>query len=147
MTGREEISAFRGLADGQPFLAATIAIGLFSLGGLPIFAGFTIKFYLFTALASQGLLWLAALAIFSSLISLYYYLQVIRQMYIRPVEEVAEAVAGWEVYVPTGPSVSTSPLILIVQSVTLVGVFWVGVYPAPFLAVIDAASHAILPGL
>jgi len=78
---------------------------------------------------------------------LYYYLQVIRQMYIRPVEEVAEAVAGREVYVPTGPSVSTSPLILIVQSVTLVGVFWVGVYPAPFLAVIDAASHAILPGL
>jgi len=147
MTGKDEIADFRGLADGQPFLAATIAIGLFSLGGLPIFAGFTIKFYLFTALASQGLLWLAGLAIFSSLISLYYYLQVIRQMYIRPVEEVAEAIAGGEVPVPEGTDASTSPLILTVQAVTLVGVFWVGIYPAPFLLVIDAASHAILPGL
>ncbi|MCH2505857.1 MAG: NADH-quinone oxidoreductase subunit N [Dehalococcoidia bacterium] len=147
MTGKDEIADFRGLADGQPFLAATIAIGLFSLGGLPIFAGFTIKFYLFTALASQGMLWLAGLAIFSSLISLYYYLQVIRQMYIRPVEEVAEAIAGGEVHVPEGTDASTSPLILAVQAVTLMGVFWVGVYPAPFLMVIDAASHAILPGL
>ncbi|MFP6634546.1 MAG: NADH-quinone oxidoreductase subunit N [Dehalococcoidia bacterium] len=147
MTGKDEIADFRGLADGQPFLASTIAIGLFSLGGLPIFAGFTIKFYLFTALASQGMLWLAGLAIFSSLISLYYYLQVIRQMYIRPVEEVAEAIAGGEVHVPEGTDGSTSPLILAVQAVTLMGVFWVGVYPAPFLMVIDAASHAILPGL
>ncbi|MED5568934.1 MAG: NADH-quinone oxidoreductase subunit N [Chloroflexota bacterium] len=147
MTGKDEIADFRGLADGQPFLAATIAIGLFSLGGLPIFAGFTIKFYLFTALASQGMLWLAGLAIFSSLISLYYYLQVIRQMYIRPVEEVAEAIAGGEVHVPEGTDASTSPLILAVQAVTLMGVLWVGVYPGPFLMVIDAASHAILPGL
>jgi NADH-quinone oxidoreductase subunit N len=147
MTGKDEMADFRGLADGQPFLAATIAIGLFSLGGLPIFAGFTIKFYLFTALASQGMLWLAGLAIFSSLISLYYYLQVIRQMYIRPVEEVAQAIAGGEVHVPEGTDASTSPLILAVQAVTLMGVVWVGVYPAPFLMVIDAASHAILPGL
>ena len=147
MTGKDEIADFRGLADGQPFLAATIAIGLFSLGGLPIFAGFTIKFYLFTALASQGMLWLAGLAIFSSLISLYYYLQVIRQMYIRPVEEVGQAIAGGEVHVPEGTDASTSPLILAVQAVTLMGVVWVGVYPAPFLMVIDAASHAIFPGL
>jgi len=147
MTGKDEIADFRGLADGQPFLAATIAIGLFSLGGLPIFAGFTIKFYLFTALASQGMLWLAGLAIFSSLISLYYYLLVIRQMYIRPVEEVAQAIAGGEVHVPEGTDASTSPLILAVQAVTLMGVVWVGVYPAPFLMVIDAASLAILPVL
>ena len=93
------------------------------------------------------MLWLAGLAIFSSLISLYYYLQVIRQMYIRPVEEVAEAIAGGEVHVPEGTDASTSPLILAVQAVTLMGVFWGGVYPAPFLMVIDAASHAILPSL
>ena len=47
------------------------------------FAGFVSKFYLFTAVAAQGLLWLAGLAIFTSLISLYYYLQVMRQMYIE----------------------------------------------------------------
>ena len=83
-TGRQQITDLAGLADEQPFVAAAIAAGLFSLGGLPIFAGFAIKFYLFVAVAQGGLLWLAGLAIFSSLISLYYYLQVIRQMYIEP---------------------------------------------------------------
>ena len=94
MTGKEEISDFAGLADRNPFLAAAIAIGLFSLGGLPIFAGFTVKFYLFAALANEGLLWLAGLAIFSSLISLYYYLQVIRQMYIHPAAGVSPDYIG-----------------------------------------------------
>ena len=83
-TGQEEISDLAGLADRQPFLAMAIAVSLFSLGGLPIFVGFTMKFYLFTAVANEGFLWLAGLAIFTSLISLYYYLQVIRQMYIQP---------------------------------------------------------------
>ena len=53
-------------SDG--FMAATISIGLFSLAGLPFFAGFTTKVYLFTAAANQDLLWLAGLAIFNSLI-------------------------------------------------------------------------------
>ena len=83
-TGQEEIVDLAGLADRQPFLAMAVAVGLFSLSGLPIFVGFTIKFYLFTAVANEGYLWLAGLAILTSLISLYYYLQVIRQMYIQP---------------------------------------------------------------
>ena len=151
MTGKEEISDFAGLADRNPFLAASIAIGLFSLGGLPIFAGFTVKFYLFAALANEGLLWLAGLAIFSSLISLYYYLQVIRQMYIHPaggvgpdyIEEdhsAEEAVDGQDTL-----ALSPSALMLGVLIVSLLGVVWVGVYPAPLVDLIDAASHAILP--
>ena len=86
MTGKEMIADLAGLGGVQPFLAVSIAVGLFSLAGLPIFAGFAIKFYLFTAVANEGFLWLAGLAVFSSLVSLYYYLQVIRQMYIEPVE-------------------------------------------------------------
>ena len=150
VTGQEEIADFAGLADRQPFLAAAIAIGLFSLGGLPIFAGFTMKFYLFTAVASEGFLWLAGLAIFSSLISIYYYLQVIRQMYIHPAQEVEED--GHGDATPSGETTGTvltlkpSALMLTVLSVSLAGVFWVGVYPAPLLDVINAASRAILTG-
>ena len=55
-TGNDDIASLRGLADSQPLLAAAIAIGLFSLAGLPIFAGFTVKFYLFAAVASSGFL-------------------------------------------------------------------------------------------
>ena len=158
MTGREQISDFGGLADRNSFLAAAIAIGLFSLGGLPIFAGFTVKFYLFTALAREGLLWLAGLAVFSSLISLYYYLQVIRQMYIEPVVTYSEgpgevvpditdpAGAGSSAAVQHDLALSPSVLMLAVLSVGLLGVIWVGVYPAPLLDLIEAASQAILPG-
>jgi NADH-quinone oxidoreductase subunit N len=175
MTGQDQIADFAGLADRQPFLAAAIAIGLFSLGGLPIFAGFTIKFYLFAAVAQAGFLWLAGLAIFSSLISLYYYLQVIRQMYIEPAasppdplsiadgEGVAQpgvrpghgpagtqpghgSEAAAATPAPTDAPLSPSWVLLAVLVLGLVGVFWVGVYPAPLLDVIEAASRAILPG-
>ena len=148
-TGREEIADFGGLADRQPLLAAAIAMGFFSLGGLPIFAGFTIKFYLFTALATEGFLWLAALAIFSSLISLYYYLNVIRRMYIEPAPTYGSTEA---ITSDDGSATDTSvvkfpalPLAAVI-GVSFLAVIWVGVYPAPLLEVVEAASRAILPG-
>ena len=149
MTGQEEIAGFAGLADRQPFLAASIAIGLFSLAGLPIFAGFTAKFYLFTAVADAGFLWLAIVAIFSSLISLYYYLQVIRQMYIQPA--LAAAGTGHDRgHLPTAAEGTAtlarpSALMLTVLGLGLVAVLWLGVYPAPLLDLIDAASRSIFP--
>ena len=168
MTEGEQITDFAGLADRQPFLAAAIAIGLFSLGGLPIFAGFTVKFYLFTAVANSGMLWLAGLAIFTSLISLYYYLQVIRQMYIHLApgllgahgagadgeeqEEHAEHEEhGSLTHTPPPPlppelALSPSGLMVAVVLVSLIGVFVLGVYPAPLLEAIDAASKAIMLG-
>ena len=160
-TGGEMIADFAGLADRQPFLALCIAVGLFSLGGMPIFAGFAIKFYLFTAVANEGFLWLAGLAIFTSLISLYYYLQVIRQMYIHPAPEAeissAEALpegdTGSADVIPEGEvsaaSLASAPsaLMLAVLAIGLAAVFWIGVYPSPLLGPIEAASRAILPGL
>ena len=169
MTGEDEIPALAGLADRQPLLAAAIAIGLFSLAGLPIFVGFSAKFYLFTAVASAGFLWLAGLAIFTSLISLYYYLQVIRQMYIQPALA-AGAPAGHD-YAgesphsgpgdaqdghnghgghaddePDAPPLARpSPLLLAVLVAGLVATVALGVYPAPLLDWIETASRAILP--
>ncbi len=148
-TGREMITDLAGLADRQPFLAASIAMGLFSLGGLPVFAGFAIKFYLFTAIADSGFLWLAGLAIFSSLVSLYYYLQVIRQMYIQPPwaapednpEKAPEGTAP-----STGLAAAPSAVMLSVLGVGVAALLWIGVYPSPLLEPIEAASRAILPG-
>jgi NADH:ubiquinone oxidoreductase subunit 2 (subunit N) len=101
--------------------------------------------------ANEGFLWLAGLAIFSSLISLYYYLQVIRQMYIQPalaaaeataVHESAEALPSERATLPASPSA----LLLTVMALGLLAVLWLGVYPAPLLEVVEAASRAILPG-
>ena len=164
-TGQEEIPDLAGLADRQPFLAMAIAVSFFSLGGLPIFVGFTIKFYLFTAVADGGYLWLAALAIFTSLISLYYYLQVIRQMYIQPAlaapaqaaeddshEASEESDPEDHTHTPSHhtPSEDYEPLprpsvtLLVVIALGLVATVALGVYPAPLLELVEGASAAIL---
>ncbi|MEC9289549.1 MAG: NADH-quinone oxidoreductase subunit N, partial [Chloroflexota bacterium] len=141
MTGKEMIADLGGLADHQPFLAACLAMGLFSLAGLPIFAGFTMKFYLFTAVASEGYLWLAAVAIFASLISLYYYLQILRQVYIEPTPT-ENGVAMIEAH----PDLTKPPSLslLAVLACGAGAIIWLGIYPKPLIDAIEAASRALL---
>ncbi len=159
--GKDNIADLAGMADRQPFVAAAIAIGLFSLAGLPIFAGFTAKFYLFAAVADGGMLWLAGVAIFTSLVSLYYYLQVMRQMYIeRPVhaehyvtahqehaqhDNIHQHAAHDEPEPPVPPLQRPSILLTATMGVGLLVVVWLGIYPAPLLTLIETASAAIIP--
>ena len=157
--GKDDIADLAGMADRQPFVAAAIAIGLFSLAGLPIFAGFTAKFYLFAAVADGGFLWLAGVAIFASLISLYYYLQVLRQMYIQPAHAAGnpgnadhDAHADGDHHgghdepeLPVPPLQRPSWLLAGTMGVGLLVVTWLGVYPRPLLGLIEAASAAIVP--
>ena len=151
-TGQDNIADLAGLADRQPFVAAAIAIGLFSLAGLPIFAGFTAKFYLFAAVADGGFFWLAGVAIFASLISLYYYLQVLRQMYIQPAHAAGNEHIDHDGHddhhapePPAPPLQRPSILLAGTMGIGLLVVTWLGIYPAPLLALIEAASSAIVP--
>ena len=146
-TGKEEIADFAGLADRHPFMAAAIAMGMFSLAGFPFFAGFTTKFYLFLAAAREELLWLAGLAIVNSLISLYYYLMVIKQMYIQPATALAGAAETSHnpTSIKVGQALHASPLIIGVLALMVVGTIFVGVYPFPIVEAIEKASAAILP--
>ena len=158
VTGKDGIADLSGLADRHPFVAAAMTVGMFSLAGMPFFAGFTTKFYLFTAAATEGLLWLSAVAIMNSLISLYYYLVVIRHMYIQPAPELEPQPepALAENHHPLSPlslgergnageGLSPSPLILAVLAVTVLGTIFVGVYPFPIVEVLDAASASLGP--
>ena len=144
MTGKEGIADLAGLADRHPFIAAAIAMGLFSLAGLPFFAGFTTKFYLFTAAATEGLLWLSAVAIMNSLISLYYYLGVIRHMYIQPADNPHPLDPLSPREMGNGGEAPT-PLILAVLAIAVLGTFFVGIYPFLVVEVLDAASAALGP--
>jgi NADH:ubiquinone oxidoreductase subunit 2 (subunit N) len=123
---------------------------------LPIFAGFTAKFYLFAAVADGGFLWLAGVAIFSSLISLYYYLQVLRQMYIELPAHTDHDEAAHDDHAdihqhaahdepPVPPMPRPSLLLTATMGAGLLVVVWLGIYPAPLLGLIDAASAAIVP--
>jgi NADH-quinone oxidoreductase subunit N len=87
-TGGSRLSDFAGLSQRAPLLSFCMLIFMLSLAGIPPLAGFFGKFYLFSAaLASgsggMGLLWLVALAVATSAVSLYYYLQVLKQIYIQ----------------------------------------------------------------
>jgi NADH-quinone oxidoreductase subunit N len=87
-TGSEEISALRGLHRRSPPLALAMLIVLFSLGGIPPFAGFVGKIYLFSAGWKGDQRGLVVIGAITSVVSLYYYLMVALQVYIRdPADE------------------------------------------------------------
>ena len=129
ITGRDDIAGMAGVARRAPLVGMVFAVSLFSLAGLPIFVGFTSKFYLFNAAATQGLLWVAGVAIFASLISLYYYLMVVRQLYIEP--------AGDDSRIPV------PRLTLGVLGALFAGMIVLGVYPAPLMRAVQYASDAL----
>jgi NADH-quinone oxidoreductase subunit N len=86
-TGSDKLSDFSGLSRRAPVLSFCMLIFMLSLAGIPPLAGFFGKFYLFTAALAAapqtlGLLWLVVLAIAMSAVSLYYYLQVLKRIYI-----------------------------------------------------------------
>lgn len=81
-TGSTEISAFAGLNRRQPGLAFLLMIALLSLGGIPPLAGFFAKVLVFGAAIQNGMAWLAILGILNSVIALYYYLRVMKVMYV-----------------------------------------------------------------
>jgi NADH-quinone oxidoreductase subunit N len=85
--GTDQLAAFNGLGRRAPWLALPMAICLFSLVGLPPLGGFTAKWYLLVALgkgaAAQPWLWgLVVIAVLNTVVSLYYYVRVIRHMYL-----------------------------------------------------------------
>jgi NADH-quinone oxidoreductase subunit N len=85
-TGDDDLKNFSGLAGRAPLLAGCMAVFMLSLAGIPPLAGFFAKFYLFSAAlragGNYGLLWLIALALFGSFVSLYYYLIVLKAIFV-----------------------------------------------------------------
>jgi NADH-quinone oxidoreductase subunit N len=129
LTGDEEISAFRGMAERAPLLAASLTAALFSLSGMPLFAGFFTKFILFQAVASSGFLWLAIIAVTMSFVSLYYYLKVIKELYISAPDEPGR--------LPIPPLMAGLTVVLVA------GVFYVGLYPRHLLEAAQEAAKVL----
>ncbi|MCD4814604.1 NADH-quinone oxidoreductase subunit N [bacterium] len=131
-TGSCDISAFNGLAQVSPQLGLIMMLALLSLAGIPPLAGFTAKFYLFAAVYGQGFVWLVVLAVLNSALSLYYYLRVVRAVYITP--PAANAAGPWEVPAP----------LAIVLAVTVIGILLLGIYPGPFVEMARIAAAFVL---
>jgi NADH-quinone oxidoreductase subunit N len=81
-TGSETIADLAGLSRRNPMLALAMTIALLSLAGVPPAAGFFGKFFLFQAAVQSDLTWLAIFGVLNSIVALYYYLVVIKVMYV-----------------------------------------------------------------
>src|SRR5213080_3610805 len=121
-TGGDDFSNFAGLASKSPLLAGCMSVFMLSLAGIPPLAGFFGKFYLFSvalrAGANQGLLWLVAVALLGSFISLYYYLIVLKAIF---VDEPALPAARYVDFAPPGLLARTTVAVL-ATTVLLLGV-------------------------
>ena len=82
-TGKESIDDYDGLYRTNPMLSLTMMLALFSLAGIPPIAGFFGKFFLFAAAAKQGMYILVFIAVLNTIISLYYYLLVVKAMFLN----------------------------------------------------------------
>ena len=82
-TGKENIDDYDGFYRTNPFLSLAMMLALFSLAGIPPVAGFFGKFFLFASAASKGMFILVFIAVLNTIISLYYYLLVVKAMFLN----------------------------------------------------------------
>jgi NADH-quinone oxidoreductase subunit N len=86
-TGSDEIADYAGLSRRSPYLALGMLIAFLSLGGMPPLGGFIGKFFVFAAAVQSNNIWLATIGIINSIIGLYYYLIVLKVVYVKPAPE------------------------------------------------------------
>lgn len=87
--GSEKFDAFNGLGKRKPLLAMALTIAMLSMAGIPPFAGFFGKYYIFSEAVRAGHLGLVILAVVNSIVGVYYYFKVIIAMYTKDSNEVS----------------------------------------------------------
>jgi NADH-quinone oxidoreductase subunit N len=131
--GSEEIEDFRGLGPRMPVVGVFFSVFMIALVGLPPTSGFIAKLFLFSALINSGdtYLWLAIIAVLNSVVSLYYYVRVLKVMYLEKPQEDAEIMP---IRIGTG---STALLGVLAVVTILLGL------PTFFGPLVDFAQHSL----
>ena len=94
-TGTDQIVEYSGLYQKDPLLTLGLSISLLSLGGIPPLAGFFGKIYLFWAGWQAGLYGLVLLGLVTSVVSIYYYIRVVKMMVVKEPQEMSEVVKNY----------------------------------------------------
>jgi NADH-quinone oxidoreductase subunit N len=128
--GSEDLEDYAGLGYKAPVLGVAMVIFLISLTGLPPTAGFIGKLYIFTAVLNAGneWIWLAVVGVLNSVVSLFYYVKIIRDMYIKGVEKENES------------SFEFHPLAVALVVILAVPTLVLGLYFGP---IIDWANNSV----
>jgi NADH-quinone oxidoreductase subunit N len=123
-TGGDDISDFNGLNQRAPHLAFALLLAMLSLAGIPLTAGFLGKLFIFECAVEQGHWVLVILGVITVAAGFYYYLKVIRAMYWQQPAN------------PDAPEIEVGPLARITIAFLCALIIWLGVYPAPLLALL-----------
>jgi len=125
-TQSDEIADYAGLSKRSSLLACTMFLALVSLAGMPPLAGFFGKFTLLMAVIKSGYVWLALIAGVNIVISLYYYLMVVKRIYVDSPRA-------------TSP-IAVPPVMQWLLGLAIIGIIVIGIFQGPFL---DAAMAAV----
>ena len=118
-TQSDSLDAYAGLSQRSPAAAAMLTVFLLSLAGLPPFAGFIGKYYVFAAALQDKFITLTIFAAINSVIAAYYYFRIIRLMYLTPA---------------TGPAfASPSKALTVALGILFLGVLAMGIFPSFFI--------------
>lgn len=124
-TGSDEIESYAGLHKRAPFLALSMLLCLVSMAGIPPLAGFIGKFYLFAGAIKQGIIWLPAVGVIFSVVSVYYYFGIVKAMYFKaPIDE---------------SKIASSFPFNIALFISVASIIIIGIYPSPFLKIATSA--------
>jgi len=122
VAGSDEISAYRGLSRRNSALALGMLVSFLSLAGMPPFGGFVAKVLVFTAAIQNGYIWLAVVGVLNSIVGLYYYLNVLKVVYLYRMEGEDEE---------QHPVALSRPFVISL-SLLMIGIILVGVLFAPW---------------
>ncbi len=114
------INDYAGLGHRKPLIGVLMSIFMFSLTGFPPFAGFVGKYYLFASAVQAKMTWLAVAGVLATLVSVYYYLNVVINMYLK--EQPAEVLNN-----PEQEKISISSAFAVL--ISAIGIFIIGILP------------------
>jgi NADH-quinone oxidoreductase subunit N len=130
IVGSDEIADYAGLSRRSPGLGLAMLVSFLSLAGMPPFGGFVIKFAVFAAAVNADMVWLAVIGILNSIIGLYYYLTVLKYVYLYRSEDEEKAL----------PITRPYALGLVILCI---GIVFIGVVFAPWYTISNTAAASI----
>ena len=131
VSGSDEISAYAGMSRRSPWLALALMIALLSLAGMPPFGGFVVKFAVFAAAVQAGMIWLAIVGVLNAIVGLYYYLIILKYVYLYRSED------------DDKPFPVTRPYAIGLTTLSLL-IILIGTVFAPWFSAASTAAMAIL---
>jgi NADH-quinone oxidoreductase subunit N len=130
VVGSDEISAYAGLSRRSPGLALALLVSLLSLAGIPPFGGFAGKLFVFASAIDSHLVWLAIIGIINSVVGLYYYLVVLKVVYLHRSENETKPLpmpGSWSVEI----------------AVCIIGIILLGTVFAPWFGLSTSAAASL----